>query len=135
MIGIDTNVLVRYVVHDDARQAAIASDFIESTLSEDEPGWIARVVLCEFVWVLDGAYGYARGAIAETLARLLEVDRFRVESPALAWRALDAYRDGADFADALIALGNAHAGCDYTATFDRGMGKMKQVKVLGRATA
>jgi predicted nucleic-acid-binding protein len=133
VIGIDTNVLVRYVVQDDARQAAIASGFIESDLNDDEPGWIARVVLCEFVWVLDAAYGYARNAIAETLTRLFEVDRFRIESPALAWRALDAYRDGADFSDALIALGNAHAGCDYTATFDRGMGKLKAVKVLGRA--
>ena len=123
MIGIDTNVLVRYVVQDDARQAAAASQFIEMTLSDDEPGWIASVVLCEFVWVLEAAYGYARNAIAATLERLFEVDRFRVEAPSLAWRALDAYRNGADFADALIALGNEHEGCDYTATFDRARGE------------
>ena len=48
MIGIDTNVLVRYIVQDDARQAALANQFIETTLSDDEPGWIASVVLCEF---------------------------------------------------------------------------------------
>ena len=133
MIGIDTNVLVRYVVQDDARQAATASHFIETTLSDDDPGWIASIVLCEFVWVLDTAYGYARNAIAATLERLFEVDRFHVEEPSLAWRALDAYREGGDFADALIALGNEHAGCDYTATFDKGAAKLKQVRLLGRA--
>ena len=133
MIGIDTNVLVRYVVQDDARQTAAANHFIETTLSEDEPGWIASVVLCEFVWVLESAYGYARSPIVATLQRLFEVDRFRVEAPSLAWRALDEYRGGADFSDALIALGNEHAGCEYTATFDRGAAKLKPVRLLGRA--
>ena len=132
MIGIDTNVLVRYVVQDDPRQAAAATHFIEATLSGEEPGWIASIVLCEFVWVLDAAYGYARNLIAATLQRLFEVDRFRLEAPSLAWRALDAYRDGVDFADALIALGNEHAGCDYTATFDRGAARLRQAKVLTR---
>jgi predicted nucleic-acid-binding protein len=132
VIGIDTNVLVRYVVQDDPRQAAAATHFIEATLSSDEPGWIASIVLCEFVWVLDAAYGYARNLIAATLQRLFEVDRFRLEASSLAWRALDAYRDGVDFADALIALGNEHAGCDYTATFDRGAARLRQAKVLTR---
>ena len=132
MIGIDTNVLVRYVVQDDARQAAAAAHFIETTLSDDEPGWIASIVLCELVWVLEAAYGYARQPIAATLERLFEVDRFHLEAPSLSWRALDAYRDGANFADALIALGNEHTGCDYTATFDRGAAKLKQMRLLGR---
>src|SRR4051812_37519679 len=132
MIGIDTNVLVRYVVQDDAKQAAVANHFIESTLSDDEPGWIAAIVLCELVWVLEGVYGYARAPIAATLERLFEVDRLRVETPSLAWRALDAYRTGSDFADALIGLGNEHAGCDYTATFDRAASKLKQMRSLAR---
>jgi len=135
MVGIDTNVLVRYVVQDDARQAATANHFIESTLSEDEPGWIASIVLCEFVWVLEAAYGYARNPIATTLERLFEVARFRLEAPSLAWRALEAYRRGADFADALIALVGEHAGCDYTATFDKDMTRLKQARLLSRATA
>jgi len=133
MIGIDTNVLVRYVVQDDPRQAAIASQFIETTLGDDEPGWIASVVLCEFVWVLEAAYGYARNSIAPTLQRLFEIDRFRIEAPSLAWRALDEYRAGADFSDALIALANEHEGCGYTATFDRAASRLKQMRMLGRA--
>jgi len=133
MIGIDTNVLVRYVVQDDPRQAAVASQFIETTLGDDEPGWIASVVLCEFVWVLEAAYGYARNSIAPTLQRLFEIDRFRIEAPSLAWRALDEYRAGADFSDALIALANEHEGCGYTATFDRAASRLKQMRMLGRA--
>jgi predicted nucleic-acid-binding protein len=133
MIGIDTTVLVRYVVQDDARQAAAATQFIETTLGDDAPGWIASIVLCEFVWVLETAYGHARGPIAQTLQRLFEVDRFRLEAPSLAWRALDGYRSGTDFADALIALGNEEAGCEYTATFDRSATRLKQVRLLGRA--
>jgi predicted nucleic-acid-binding protein len=132
MIGIDTNVLVRYVVQDDARQSATANHFIETSLSDDEPGWIASVVLCEFVWVLESAYGYARNPIVATLQRLFEVDRFRVEAPALAWRALAEYRSGGDFSDALIALANEHEGCDYTATFDRAAAKLKAMRLLGR---
>ena len=132
MIGIDTNVLVRYVVQDDARQAALANQFIETTLSDDEPGWIASIVLCEFVWVLEAAYGYPRSSIAPALQRLFEVDRFRVEAPALAWRALDEYRSGADFSDALIALANEQEGCGYTATFDRAAAKLKAMRLLGR---
>ena len=130
MIGLDTNVLVRYVVQDDAEPGRACDQLIETTLSDDEPGWIARSCFCEFVWVLEAAYGYARKAIVATLQRLFEVDRFRVEEPSLAWRALDAYRSGADFADALIALGNEHAGCVYTATFDRGAAKLKADALL-----
>jgi len=104
MIGLDTNVLLRYVVQDDARQSPLATQLIETTLSDDEPGWIATVVLCELVWVLEGPYEYARNAIVATLQRLFEIARFRVEQPAIAWRALDAYKSGADFSDAMIAL-------------------------------
>ena len=134
MIGIDTNVLVRYVVQDDARQSAMAGHFIETTLSDDEPGWIASIVLCELVWVLESAYEYGRQPIAAMMQRLFEVDRFHLEEPSLSWRALDAYRDGVDFADALLALGNEHHGCDYTATLDRGAAKLKQMRLLTRAS-
>ena len=74
MIGVDTNVLVRYVVQDDPRQAAAASHFIETTLSEDEPGWLASIVLCEFVWVLEAAYGYARIVLHDIAHQDIRVD-------------------------------------------------------------
>ncbi|HVT31531.1 MAG TPA: type II toxin-antitoxin system VapC family toxin [Rhodanobacteraceae bacterium] len=135
MIGLDTNVLVRYLVQDDAKQSALATQLIETTLHDDEPGWIASIVLCELVWVLEGPYDYARTTIVAALQRLLEIARFRVEEPAIAWRALDAYRSGADFPDAMIALGNERDGCAYTATFDRGAAKLRSMRLLGKAAS
>lgn len=133
MIGLDTNVLVRYILRDDARQAALATHLIERTLDATErPGFIASIVLCEMVWVLQRGYGYTREQIAETLQRLFEVDRFRFEAPELMWRALDGYRAGADFADAMLALVNEQAGCDYTASFDRKAARLGQVRLLSR---
>ena len=67
MIGLDTNVLVRYLVQDDVKQAALATQLIETTLDDDEPGWIASIVLCELVWVLEGPYDYARTMIVAAL--------------------------------------------------------------------
>lgn len=133
MIGLDTNVLVRYIVQDDARQAALATRLIEQTLgAAANPGFIASIVLCEFVWVLETSYGYRREQIAETLQHLFEVDRFRLESSALAWRALAGYRAGADFADALLGLVNEQAGCEYTASFDRKAARLEQIRLLSR---
>ncbi|MEO6968123.1 MAG: type II toxin-antitoxin system VapC family toxin [Rhodanobacteraceae bacterium] len=134
MIGLDTNVLVRYVVQDDARQAVLATRLIEQKLDASErAGFIASIVLCELVWVLESTYGYRREQIGETLQRLFEIDRFRLESPALAWQALDSYRDGANFADALLARINEAAGCDYTASFDhRAAARIKQMRLLAR---
>ena len=133
MIGLDTNVLVRYVVQDDPRQTAMVAHLIEHTLdSVEQPGFIASVVLCELVWVLESNYGYPREQIAEGLQQLFEVDRFRFEAPGLIWHALDGYRAGADFADAMLALINEQAGCDYTASFDRKAARMGQVRLLSR---
>lgn len=133
MIGLDTNVLVRYIVRDDAHQTALATRLLERTLNAAErPGFIASIVLCELVWVLEGSYGYARAQIAETLQRLFEIDRFRFEAPELAWHALDDYRAGSDFADALLALVNEQAGCEYTASFDRKAVRLSQIRLLTR---
>lgn len=136
MIGLDTNVLVRYVTQDDAEQARLAGRLLENTLNPRNPGFVANIVLCELVWVLESGYGYAREPVAQTLQRLFEIDRIRLESPALAWRALDSYRDdGIDFSDALIALLNASLGCDYTISFDKRAARHAQVKLLTRGEA
>ncbi|CAN5275649.1 type II toxin-antitoxin system VapC family toxin [soil metagenome] len=120
MIGIDTNVLVRYVAQDDATQAAIATRFIEETLSREQPGHISLVALAELVWVLRTRYDASRPEIARTLEVLLTAPRLRVQDEAAVWIAVDEYDAGpADFADALIAaLGRVH-GCSHTVTFDR----------------
>ena len=132
MIGIDTNVLVRYIVQDDASQARSATHFVERTLSVAAPGFVNNIALCELVWVLEAGYGYAREQIAETLQRLFEIDRLRLESPELNWRVLDAYRTGIDFSAALIALINAASGCDHTISFDRRAARFEKIRLLTR---
>jgi len=120
VIALDTDVLVRYIVGDDAEQSAIASELIESECTTDAPGFVALIVLCELVWVLDRGYGYGRGAIAGVLRKLLAATELRVENPELSWQALNEYERGrADFADFAIGLCGKAAKADVTCTFDR----------------
>lgn len=120
MIGLDTNVLVRYITQDDTKQAARAGALIEGRCTAESPGWINAVVACELVWVLEGAYGYPRDTVARVLRQILGTAELSVESPQLVWAALRAYEQGgADFADYLIGAGNHAAGCAATCTFDK----------------
>src|SRR5450755_4692982 len=130
MIGVDTNVLVRYIVQDDPQQARIATRFVEHTLALTRPGFVDHIVFCELVWVLERGYAYARGQIAAALQRLFEIDRLRMQAPDLAWRALDAYRNGMDFADALMALVNEFQGCEHTGSFDRRAARFDKIRLL-----
>ncbi len=119
MIGLDTNVLVRYIVQDHPQQSARAAAFIESQCTADDPGRIDSIVLCELVWVLESAYGYQRDTVATVLRRILETAELITEDPAYAWTALRAYASGpADFADYFIGLRNHERGCKTTWTFD-----------------
>lgn len=120
MIGLDTNVLVRYVVQDDATQARAASRLIETRCTAENPGFVSLLVLAELVWVLERAYRYARNQVTEVLNGILTSAELKAEQPDLARRALIAYGDGpADFADYLIGHVNAESGCSTTATFDK----------------
>ncbi len=120
MIGLDTNVLVRYLVQDDPRQSARAARLLESRCSSSEPGFINRIVLCETVWVLQRAYGYERQLIAATIERLLQTAELEIEDAQSAWWALRAYRSqSVGFADALVAEINRRKGCEGTASFDK----------------
>ena len=120
MIGLDTNVLLRYLVQDDARQFARARRLIESGSTADDPAWISLIVTAELVWALRTHYGFARGQIAEVIERLLNAAEVRFEREHLVDEAVAIYRGGrADLADALIVLVNRENGCEATASFDR----------------
>lgn len=120
MIGIDTNVLVRYIVQDEPKQARAATAFLETACTAEEPGRICLVVLCELSWVLARAYRYERDAIGHILEKLLTAAELEVEQSAIAWRALRAYRTGpAEFADYVIVYLNDSAEVEYTITLDR----------------
>lgn len=120
MIALDTHVLARYLVRDDARQSALAKSVIESECSTDEPGIISLVALCELVWVLDRGYGYSRADIAAVLRKLLGSGDVRIERSELAWQALNDFeRRSADFADYLIGYCGKAENASATVTFDR----------------
>lgn len=119
MIGLDTNVVVRFLVQDDPDQSAAATR-IFSALTETDPGFICREVLVELVWVLERAYRLGRADIAQALDGLLESRELVIEDADRAARATDRYRrGGAGFADQMVALAGQGAGCSATLTFDR----------------
>ena len=131
MVGIDTNVLVRHVVQDDERQAALASELIENHLSAENHAHIPLIVLCEFVWVLGTAYGYSRQQISLALIQLLVTGCFAVERHDLAWTSYRDYHVGsADYADCLIAQINSDRGASPTFTFDRKAAKNSKFLLL-----
>ena len=120
MIGVDTNVVLRLIVEDDAEQSRRAAKFVESHCTSDSPGFINRITLCETIWVLKSGHGYDRGKIAAAIKRITETVYFVVEDREHVQRALDRFERAAiDFADALVAEVNRAHGCDSTATFDR----------------
>lgn len=119
MIGLDTNVLVRYVAQDDVRQSAQATALIES-LTAQRPGFISCVTLVEALWVMEDVYGARRERIAEIVEALLHTDALTVQFAEATWRALASFRKGtADFAEHLIAALCRSAGCDSIVTFDK----------------
>jgi len=132
MIGLDTNVLARFLVADDEVQAARARSYIEHAVAEGEMLYINRVVLAETVWILTKFYRQSRSALAGAIERVLLTVEFEVEEKQLAWEALHEFRrGGADFADTLIGTVNRSAGCSTTVTFDKKAGKLKTFSLLG----
>ena len=120
MIGLDTNVLVRYIMQDDAKQSLLASRLVES-LSAEAPGFVPLVSVVELGWVLSSAYALNRAQLVEAFEGLLRTKELVVDRAEAVWKALRVFQRGnADFADCLIERSAASAGCDRTVTFDRG---------------
>ncbi|MDP6622196.1 MAG: type II toxin-antitoxin system VapC family toxin [Alphaproteobacteria bacterium] len=131
MKGLDTNVLVRAVVKDDARQSGLARRFLERESTPEEPCFINRIVLCELVWVLETSYQYHRDEIADILEKILLTTEFVVENADQALSALRAYRAGrVGFADGLLGSTNRAQGCEITVTFDRDAARLGDFDLL-----
>jgi predicted nucleic-acid-binding protein len=131
MIGLDTNVLVRYLTHDDSAQYAKAAAFIEAATNRGEQFVVNTAVLCELVWVLDSAYDYSREEIATTLEQIFATAQFQIDRLDEARQALRDFRaTKADFSDALIGRINRSLGAEHTATFDRALKAVETFRVL-----
>ena len=119
MIGLDTNVIVRYLVQDDPVQAKIATRIFEKRLSAEARGFVSAVTLCEVVWVLKRGYKRPKTELCAVIRALLEAGELEIEHRDLVWRALSAYQSGAvDFSDYLIGERALLAGAKTTLTFD-----------------
>ncbi|MFO7858739.1 MAG: type II toxin-antitoxin system VapC family toxin [Ectothiorhodospiraceae bacterium] len=133
MIGLDTNVLVRYITQDEPGQSERATRLIETHCTAEQPGHVTLVVLCELVWVLRGAYRYDKGLVLQVLDAILHAAEFVVEREDVAHQALSGWRDGsADFADYVIVSINHAAGCDRTFTLDRRLSAHERAQLLSQ---
>lgn len=130
MIGLDTNVLVRYFSQDDSEQSPKATRLIES-LTAQSPGHISLTTLVELAWVMTKSYTAPRSEICEILEILLRTKELAVAEAETVWKAVRRYKDSkADFADCLISSSCSDAGCDYVVSFDRGAVKHCGMKLL-----
>jgi len=120
MIGLDTNIIVRYLAQDDPVQSLKATYVFEQLLTEQQPGFISVVAIVETAWVLQRSYSLASGDIAAAIERMLQVEVLVVESEQEVFAAMIALKEGrGSFADALIGALCAKAGCVRTLTFDQ----------------
>ncbi len=118
MIGLDTNVLVRYIMQDDAKQSPKATKVIES-LTVDAPGFVSLISVVELGWVLSSSYGLTRSQFEQALDVLLRTKEIVVDRADQVLKALRVFKaSSADFADCLIERSAFAAGCDRTLTFD-----------------
>ena len=123
MTGLDTNVLVRYIMQDDPRQSALATRLLES-LTADAPGFVSLISVVELSWVLSSAYELDRVQLVQAIEALLRTKEIVVDRAETVWKAVRLFQSAhADFADCLIERSAAAAGCERTMTFDRGAAK------------
>jgi predicted nucleic-acid-binding protein len=130
MIGLDTNIVVRYFTHDDPKQTVAAQKLMDS-LSTEARGFLSLVVIVELVWVLQSAYRFPEDGIVNALDTLLRSKELLVERADVVWQALRMFRMGrAEFADCLIERCAHEAGCRHTVTFDRDAASSAGMKLL-----
>ena len=131
MIGLDTNVLVRYILQDDPKQSPKASKLIES-LDGNNPGYITLISVIELYWVLTSCYALTGGQVMQALDAILRTKQLMVERADQVMRALQVFAQGkADFADCLIERSASSAGCAQTMTFDVGASKHAGMTLVG----
>jgi len=129
VIGLDTNVVVRYLVQDEPDQSATASMVIDA-LTEKDPGFLSLVTVVELYWVLRRAYKLSTARCAELIEGLLDARELRVGQDSIVRAALTASRGGLDFPDAVIAELGRVAGCEHTVTFDQRAAQSDEMRLL-----
>lgn len=130
MIGLDTNVLVRYFAQDDVAQSAMATQLIES-LDEEQQGFITQIVLIETVWVMQRVFEADRNIVTQIVGNMLLVPGLVIENRDAVARAVELFSTtNADFADCLIAKVAEAYGCTDVMTFDQGAVKSCGMRLI-----
>ena len=125
MIGLDTNVLVRFLMEDDPEQSRLASLWIRKAEENKEMIFLSHVVLSELVWVLGGSYRMPKARILDAVEELLSARQVEVEDYETVRHALHDYGlSSAGFADCLVRRKAMAFGCSGFKTFDEKLSKV-----------
>ncbi len=131
MIGLDTNILVRYLTQDDPIQSPKATRILERTFTPEDPGFLSLASILETAWVLENIYGQSKLELAETIERLLQIEDLLIQNEEEVHTAMFALMTGmGSFADALIAALGTWAGCDSTLTFDKKASRLQGFELV-----
>ena len=129
MIGLDTNILIRFLTRDDKAKSLRAAEIITEECTEQNPGYITSIVLTETVWTLSSYYKYSIEDIVKAIEALLRAREINFEYPDATQYAYHIYANGlADFSDALIGAIGKLNGCTYTLTFDKKASRLTEFK-------
>jgi predicted nucleic-acid-binding protein len=131
MIGLDTNIILRYLLQDDPKQSRQANQVIDRKLSDENPGFISLVAVLEIVWVLKSLFKRTPAQVAAHLEQLLAADTLEVQNEQQVFEAVFALKRGTgEFEDALIGALGAWTGCSMTLTFDRKATRLPHFRLL-----
>ena len=131
MIGIDTNVLVRYLIEDDAIQSTKAIKLIDEYIGINDAIFINNIVVCELIWVLERGYKYTKDQVITVLKSILSTTEFCFEDHKILWISATEYvQSAAGFADILIGQLNAENDCSKTFTFDKKASSLSMFTII-----
>lgn len=132
MIGIDTNILVRFLTKDDTEQSLAVAKLFKHHNNNESSIFINDIVLSEVIWVLEKGYKYSKQQVIYAIKLILQTPEFAFSNHNLIVKSLYEYEQasGADFTDILISYTNHHNGCSTTYSFDKKACKTKYFQEL-----
>ncbi len=131
MTGLDTNIIVRYIMQDDPVQSAKAIRIIERSFTEQNPAFISLASILETAWVLESSYRLSHQQVAQAIERMLQIESLNIQNEHEVSAAARALKTGqGSFADALIGALGIWAGCDFTLTFDKKASRLQGFELI-----
>ncbi|MGX6960588.1 MAG: PIN domain-containing protein [Rickettsia endosymbiont of Pentastiridius leporinus] len=131
MIGIDTNILIRYLTGDDEVRSIKATELIEKYSGQENSILINNIVICELILVLEKGYKYSKEQIISVLKEIFSTVEFSFENHQILWLSVLEYENyKTDFSDILIGKLNIFNGCNCTVTFDKAASELTTFRGL-----